>query len=74
MTSSGSPRSKRKSMVSPGGIKNIRTNNSLLPEQWYDVQDEDGNWRVGYCEKYEANYKLISLDGFHPCHNAVENR
>jgi len=22
-------------------------------EQWYDVQDEDGKWRVGYSEKQD---------------------
>ena len=71
MTSLGSPRARRKSIVSPGQKNIIRNNNPPPPEQWYDVQDEDGHWRVGFCEKHEANYKLISLDGFHPCHNAV---
>jgi hypothetical protein len=26
---------------------------NALQEQWYDVQDEDGKWRVGYCEKQD---------------------
>mgnify|MGYP003491640182 CR=1 FL=1 len=71
MTSLGSPRARRKSMVSPGGLKNIRSNNPPPPEQWYDVQDEDGHWRVGFCEKNDGKNKLISLDGFHPNRNAV---
>ncbi len=41
------------------------------PEQWYDVQDEDGVWKVGYCERSDQKFKVISLDGYHPCHNAV---
>jgi hypothetical protein len=46
-------------------------NRALPPEQWYDVQDEEGNWRVGFCEKADLNYKVVSLDGFHPSHTAV---
>lgn len=26
-----------------------RTMFALPPDKWYDVQDEDGVWRVGYC-------------------------
>lgn len=48
-----------------------RTMFGLPPDKWYDVQDEDGVWRVGFCEKTEQQYKIISLDGFHPSHTAV---
>ena len=40
-------------------------------EQWYDVLDEEGVWRIGFCEKNYNEYKRIALDGFHPSHTAV---
>jgi hypothetical protein len=26
-----------------------KAGNSAIPEMWYDVQDENGIWRVGFC-------------------------
>lgn len=48
---------------------------TIMPsaEQWYDVQDDNGTWRVGFCEKNDPKFKLISLDGFHPNHSSVTN-
>jgi hypothetical protein len=42
-------------------------------DHWFDVQDEEGVWRVGYLLKDNSKAKLICLDGFHPTHNTVKN-
>ena len=44
-----------------------------MSEKWYDVQDEEGIWRVGFClSETLDDLKLISLDGFHPNFNSVQ--
>lgn len=40
-------------------------------DNWFDVQDEDGIWRVGYKIQNNTLIRLISLDGFHPARNTV---
>lgn len=39
-------------LVSPREILERKRSRTIIPlanEQWYDVQDENGKWRVGYC-------------------------
>ena len=41
-------------------------------DKWYDVQDEEGVWRVGECLYQDAQgMKNINMDGFAPRFNAV---
>ena len=43
-----------------------------MDEKWFDVEDEEGTWRIGYCLSEDRNgTKNISLDGFHPNYNTV---
>ena len=51
--------------------KKKRENKQEGAGTWYDVQDENGIWRVGLCERKEPLYKVISLDGYHPSHTSV---
>lgn len=41
-------------------------------DKWYDVQDEDGVWRVGECFfEDKQGTKTIGFDGFHPNYTTV---
>lgn len=41
-------------------------------DKWFDVQDEEGVWRVGECLYQDAKgMKNIAIDGFSPSFNAV---
>ena len=41
-------------------------------DRWYDVQDEDGVWRVGECFfEDKLGTKTIAFDGFHPNYSTV---
>lgn len=43
-----------------------------MTEKWYDVQDEDGVWRVGECFfEDKVGTKTIAFDGFHPNYTTV---
>lgn len=38
-----------------------------MTEKYFDVQDEEGVWRVGICYFIDqTDTKTIGLDGFHP--------
>lgn len=43
-----------------------------MTQRWYDVEDEEGVWRIGEClVEDQLGTKVISFDGFHPNFNTV---
>lgn len=46
-----------------------------MDEKWFDVEDEEGIWRVGFCLSEDAQgTKNIALDGFHPNYHTVNRQ